>query len=113
MMNKYWNLIWIGVFFEVGWVIGLKHANSWWTWGLTVIAIYISMHVLIIASSKLPVGTTYAVFTGSGAALTVLVEIVVFHEPFHFIKLLLILLLLIGVIGLKTITKEPEQKGAR
>lgn len=110
-MNKYWNLIWIGVVFEVGWVTGLKHANSWWTWGLTIVAIYVSMHLLIVASSKLPVGTSYAVFTGSGAALTVLLEMVVFHEPFNPIKIVLILVLLTGVIGLKAVTKEPKQKG--
>lgn len=110
-MKRDWNLVFIAGFFEIGWVIGLKHAHSIGTWILTAIAIYMSMHLLILASKKLPVGTTYAVFTGMGTAGTVLFEIAVFGEPFHLVKVLLIILLLGGVIGLKTITKETTKKG--
>ncbi|MEN2768398.1 DMT family transporter [Ornithinibacillus xuwenensis] len=110
-MRRDWNMVWIGVVFEIGWVIGLKHANSWWTWVLTIVAIYISMHALLVASNRLPVGTTYAVFTGLGTAGTVLMEMIVFKEPFNGIKVLLIMLLLTGVIGLKTVTKHSVQKG--
>ena len=112
-MNKYWNLLWIGVLFEIGWVVGLKHSYNWWTWLLTIIAIYISMHALVVASSKLPAGTTYAVFTGTGAAGTVIMEMAVFGEPFQLAKVGLISLLLIGVIGLKSVTKETGQEGER
>ncbi|MFS0674318.1 DMT family transporter [Ornithinibacillus sp. 179-J 7C1 HS] len=112
-MKKYWNLVWLGVLFEVCWVVGLKHADSMLTWGLTIIAIYVSMHALLVASSKLPTGTTYAVFTGSGTAGTVLVEMVVFGEPFQLMKIALILLLLVGVIGLKVVTKKVEQEGVQ
>ncbi|RKQ35501.1 DMT family transporter [Oceanobacillus halophilus] len=107
-MKKDWNLIFVAGLFEIGWVVGLNHAFNWWTWGLTLLAIYVSMHLLIIGSRRLPVGTTYAVFTGMGTAGTVLLEIVVFGEPLQWMKLLLIFVLLIGVIGLKVITPEAE-----
>ncbi|WP_047983738.1 DMT family transporter [Ornithinibacillus californiensis] len=110
-MNKYWNLVWLGVIFEIGWVTGLKHSYNWWTWGLTILAIYISIHALVVASSKLPTGTTYAVFTGMGTAGTVLMEMIVFNEPFQVVKIGLITLLLVGVIGLKMVTKQPQEKG--
>lgn len=64
--------------------------------------------MLIRSSSRLPVGTVYAVFTGIGTAGTVIMEMLVFGEPFQWVKVLLILLLLIGVIGLKVVTKESE-----
>lgn len=112
-MKKDWNLVFIAGLFEVGWVIGLKHAFNWWTWGLTLFAIYFSMHLLIIGSRRLPVGSTYAVFTGMGTAGTVLLEILVFNEPFRIEKIALILLLLCGVIGLKTITPAVEKEGGR
>ncbi|GGB36234.1 QacE family quaternary ammonium compound efflux SMR transporter [Virgibacillus dakarensis] len=110
-MKQDWSYVFIAGIFEIGWAIGLKHAFNVGTWLLTAIAIYASMHFLIIASKKLPVGTTYAVFTGMGTAGTVVFDMAVFHEPFSFAKILLILLLLSGVIGLKTITKAPETEG--
>ncbi|MFD1038786.1 DMT family transporter [Virgibacillus byunsanensis] len=107
-MKQDWYIVFLAGFFEVGWVVGLKHAFNWWTWGLTAIAIYVSMHLLIIASRRLPVGTTYAVFTGMGTAGTVILDIALFGEPFQLIKVLLIILLLCGVVGLKTITEVTE-----
>ncbi|WP_010095178.1 DMT family transporter [Ornithinibacillus scapharcae] len=116
-MNKYWISVVIAAIFEVCWVIGLKHADDFWTWTGTVIAIIISFYVMIMAGRKLPVGTVYAVFVGLGTAGTVLSEILFFGEPVKISKILLILLLLAGVIGLKLVTSdEPTsdsvQKGA-
>lgn len=111
-MNKDWIKVFAAAFFEVLWVIGLKHADSLWTWGGTVIAIFISFYVMIMAGKKLPVGTVYAVFVGLGTAGTVLSEMLLFGEPFKLVKLLLILLLLAGVIGLKLVTKNHGQEGA-
>lgn len=105
-MNKSWNILFLAGLFEIGWVVGLKHANSVLTWILTGIAIYLSMHLLVLASQKLPVGTAYAVFAGIGATGTVILEIAVFGEPFRLIKIILILILLGGVIGLKLVTDE-------
>ncbi|MUK89972.1 QacE family quaternary ammonium compound efflux SMR transporter [Ornithinibacillus sp. L9] len=107
-MNKAWLFVFGAGIFEIGWVVGLKYANTWWSWGLTVVAIYACMHLLLIASKRLPVGTTYVVFTGMGTTGTVLLDMLVFGEPFQVAKLLLIVVLLIGVIGLKAVTVEQE-----
>lgn len=111
-MNKDWIKVFVAAFFEVLWVIGLKHADSFWTWGGTIIAIVISFYGMIMAGKKLPVGTVYAVFVGLGTAGTVLSEVLFFGEPFKLAKILLILLLLAGVIGLKLVTKDQAQEGA-
>jgi paired small multidrug resistance pump len=111
-MNKEWVKVFIAAFFEVFWVIGLKHADSLWEWIGTVISILISFYVLIMAGKKLPVGTVYAVFVGLGTAGTVASEILFFEEPFKLAKLLLIFLLLIGIVGLKLVTNENEDEGA-
>jgi paired small multidrug resistance pump len=107
-MNKDWLMVFIAAFFEVFWVIGLKHADGLWEWIGTGISIIISFYVLIMAGKNLPVGTVYAVFVGLGTAGTVGSEIIFFDEPFKWMKLLLILLLLVGVVGLKLITTENE-----
>ncbi len=110
LMNKDWNTVFLAGLFEIGWVIGLKHANSWMDWILTLIAIYISMHLLVIASRRLPVGSSYAVFAGIGSAGTVIAEIVLFGEPVQPLKIGLILLLVTGVIGLKLVTSQKDKE---
>ncbi|MGG3888072.1 DMT family transporter [Metabacillus fastidiosus] len=110
-MNTNWIKVFIAAFFEVFWVIGLKHADDFWTWAGTVIAIIISFYLMIIAGRELPVGTVYAVFVGLGTAGTVFSDILFFGEPFKIAKVLLIFALLTGVIGLKLVTKDntPER----
>lgn len=108
MMNLNWGKVFIAALFEVLWVIGLKHANSLWSWFGTAIAIFFSFYFMIAASRNLPVGTVYAVFVGLGTAGTVLSESLIFGEPVKMIKILLILFLLIGVIGLKLVTNEKK-----
>ncbi|KKI91054.1 multidrug resistance protein SMR [Bacillus sp. SA1-12] len=111
-MNTNWTKVFVAALFEVFWVIGLKHADDFWTWAGTVISIMISFYLMIMAGQKLPVGTVYAVFVGLGTAGTVISEIIFFEEPFKISKILLILLLLTGVIGLKLVTKDSVKEGA-
>lgn len=108
-MNIHWSKVFVGAFFEVLWVIGLKHADSFWEWAGTFLAIGISFYGLIAAGKHLPVGTAYAVFVGLGAAGTVLAEILFFGESLKWGKIALILILLAGVIGLKMATDETAK----
>ncbi|GAB3068555.1 DMT family transporter [Virgibacillus ainsalahensis] len=110
-MNTEWIKVFIAALFEVFWVIGLKHADNFWTWTGTIVAIFVSFYLMIMAGRKLPVGTVYAVFVGLGTAGTVFSEIVFFNEPFRMEKVLLIFVLLAGVIGLKLVTPDKVQKG--
>jgi paired small multidrug resistance pump len=111
-LNSNWIKVFIAAIFEVCWVVGLKHANDFWSWSGTVVAIMVSFYLLIAASRGLPVGTVYAVFVGLGTAGTVLAEILIFGETFKIEKILLIMMLLIGVIGLKLVTPDTYEEGA-
>lgn len=106
-----WVKVFIAAFFEVFWVIGLKHADDLWTWIGTIISIIISFYLMIMAGKKLPVGTVYAVFVGMGTAGTVLSEIIFFQEPLKISKIILVSILLIGVVGLKLVTKDEKIEG--
>ncbi|MEK4245601.1 multidrug efflux SMR transporter [Psychrobacillus sp. FSL K6-2684] len=110
-MNKDWIKVFVAAIFEIFWVIGLKHSDDFWTWAGTVIAIFISFYLMIMSGRRLPVGTVYAVFVGLGTAGTVFSEILFFGEPFQVEKVLLILFLLAGVIGLKLVTPDKVQEG--
>lgn len=109
---------WIYVLFaaivEVFWVIGLKFSDSLIEWLGTVVAIIFSFYFIIKACEKLPSGTVYAVFTGSGAAVIALIDFTVFGEEFSISKALFIGLIIIGVIGIKLTTEqEPKRQSAR
>lgn len=110
-MNYEWLKVFIAALFEVFWVIGLKYADGVLEWGGTIIAIAISFYGLVAAGRHLPVGTVYAVFVGLGTAGTTAVDLLFFGEPFKLSKVLLIVLLLVGVIGLKLVTGEKVVKG--
>jgi len=49
----------------------------------------------------IPIGTAYAVWAGIGAAGTVTCGIIFFGDSTHIIRLLSIVLIVIGIIGLK------------
>ena len=110
-MSKGWIRVFIAAFFEIIWVVGLKHAYDFWTWTVTIIAIILSNYYLVTAGKFLPVGSVYAVFVGLGAAGAVLIEMLFFGEPVHIGKLFFIALLLLGVIGLQ-LSEGKEQEGA-
>lgn len=109
-MNKNWRLVIIAGLIEILWAIGLKYSDSWVSWTVVALLIYLSFVVLLRALNTVPVATAYAVFTGIGTAGTVLVEMVVFGEAFSWTKVFFILLLLVGVIGLKLVTSESTEK---
>lgn len=110
MMNKTWLSVVIAAVFEVGWVIGLKHADSGLEWVGTAIAIFVSFYLMIKATRTLPVGTVYAVFVGLGTAGTVIAEILLFDAEVQAMKMVLIALLLLGVIGLKLLSKDKKKE---
>ncbi len=111
-VNRNWIKVFVAAIIEVLWVTGLTHAYDFWTWTGTIIAIILSNYLMITAAGSLPAGTVYAVFVGLGTAGTVASEILFFGEPFRWEKILLIILLLIGVIGLKVVTDNKVEEGA-
>jgi paired small multidrug resistance pump len=76
---------------------------------VTAAAIGLSFWFLIEAGHHLPAGTVYAVFTGLGTAGTVAVEMLVYGEPFHAGKWILIFVVLAGIIGLRMVTPDQDQ----
>ncbi len=107
-MNLYWMSVFVATLFEVLWVIGLKHASSPLEWIGTALCVVVTFILLTFAGKKLPIGTTYTVFTGIGTVGTIMTDTLFFGETLGVVKVLLIALLLLGVIGLKMITEEHD-----
>lgn len=68
------------------------------------ISLLISMGLLIKVTQDLPIGTSYAVWTGIGAVGTVLIGIIFFKEPIEFWRIFFLFTLVISVVGLKFVS---------
>ncbi|WP_373896307.1 multidrug efflux SMR transporter [Virgibacillus sp. CBA3643] len=108
-----WLLVVFAAVFEVGWATGLKYANDTLTWSLTAIAVVISFWLLLEAAILLPTSTAYAVFAGLGTVGTVIVDTVFFNAAINIWMIIFVVLLLIGVIGLKTVTGRTTERRER
>ncbi|HEX6593032.1 MAG TPA: multidrug efflux SMR transporter [Bacillota bacterium] len=101
-----WTYVLLAAIVEVFWVIGLRYSETPFEWVGTIIAIIFSFYFIIKASERIPSGTVYAVFTGSGAAAIVFIDVFVFGASFSFYQIVFIGLIMFGVIGIKITTDE-------
>jgi quaternary ammonium compound-resistance protein SugE len=102
-----WVILVIAGLFEVAWAIGLKYTEGltrlWPTVG-TALAMIISVWLLGVAMKSLPVGTAYNVWVGVGAVGTVVLGIILFGEPVNAARLISVMLIIAGIVGLKLAT---------
>jgi len=104
MTSTAWLLLILAGIFEIAWAVGLKYTEGWSRLVpsiLTGIAMLFSFVLLSSAVKTLPIGTAYAVWTGIGIVGASILGIFLFKEPMGFSRLLFILMILIGIIGLK------------
>ena len=103
-MNRAWVLLTIAGVLEVGWAIGLKYSDGFrkpLASTLTMVALVASFWLLAQALNTLPVGTGYAVWTGIGAVGTAILGVVLFDEPRNAGRIISILLIVAGIVGLR------------
>lgn len=99
-----WVLLVVAGAFEVVWAIGLKYTDGFtrlWPSLGTVAAMCLSVLLLSLAVRSLPIGTAYAVWTGIGAVGTVILGIALFGEPASAARLICVVLIVAGILGLK------------
>ncbi len=91
--------------FEIGWPVGLKMAqeeNTRITGVLfAVFCMAISGALLWMAQKQIPMGTSYAVWTGIGAAGTFIVGIFLYGDAASLGRYLGVALIIAGVVTLK------------
>jgi quaternary ammonium compound-resistance protein SugE len=105
-----WLHLLIAGLLEVAWAIGLKQTDGWtrlWPSVITALLMIASFFFLSLALRSLPLGTAYAIWTGIGAVGTALIGIFIFDEPRTAARLVCIVLIVAGIIGLK-LTSAPQ-----
>ena len=75
------------------------------------VALAASMAGLGWAATRIPIGTAYAVWTGVGAALTVSFAVLTGAESVSMLKLVFLVGIVAGVVGLKLLPSGPSSDG--
>lgn len=102
-----WIFLVLAGLFEVLFVFSMGKAREtvgrqsflWYT--LFVIALLLSMWLMMKATKSLPLGTAYAVWTGIGAAGSVVMGMIFFKEPVTLWRIVFLFTLISSIIGLK------------
>lgn len=98
-----WVVLIVSGVLEAGWAIALKASDGFsrlWPSVIFFVLGAASFAGLAYALKSLPAGSAYAVWTGIGAALTAIIGIVWLGESASVLKLLSVLLIVAGVVGL-------------
>lgn len=101
-----WIILALSGVLEAVWATALGRSEGFSRLAPTIvffIGLVLSMTGLGYAMRTLPVGTAYAVWVGIGATLTVVYAMATGEETFTLLKALFLVLIVGGVVGLKTV----------
>jgi quaternary ammonium compound-resistance protein SugE len=71
---------------------------------LMLVSLGLSFYFLSLALKEIPLGSAYAIWTGIGAIGTFLLSILFFGELISLIQAVFLLLIIIGIMGLKWVS---------
>lgn len=101
-----WIVLIVSGIFEAVWAIALDRSDGFTRLAPSLVfgvALVVSMGGLAFAMRELPVGTSYAVWVGIGASLTVVYSMTTGLEPVSALKIAFLAMIIGGVIGLKVV----------
>ncbi len=104
-----WLMLTLAGILEVTWALAMKYSNGFTRVIPTIITFigYIASAIfLALAIKKLPLGTAYAMWTGFGIIGTSILGIFLFNEKLTFPQIICVMLIVIGITGLKMLSKE-------
>ncbi|RDD35080.1 QacE family quaternary ammonium compound efflux SMR transporter [Wolbachia endosymbiont of Cylisticus convexus] len=103
-----WVYLLLAGLVEIIWTTALKYSNGF-TRIIPVVIILVSgsvsLYWLSLAMKSIPLGTSYAVWTGIGSIGAAIIGIMFFNDPVSFGRLLSLALVILGIVGLKVFTK--------
>ena len=101
-----WAVLLASALFEAVWATALGMSNGFteiWPTVVFAVALVISMIGLGWAMKRIPIGTAYAVWTGLGAALTVIYAMATGAETISIGKIVFLAMIIGAVVGLKLV----------
>jgi quaternary ammonium compound-resistance protein SugE len=94
---------------ECGFTTALRYIDATWPWkpiAVFLICSSLSFFFLALALRSIPLGTAYAVWTGLGAAGTVAIGLIWYHEPATTLRLVFLVMLISSIVGLKVVSPQ-------
>jgi small multidrug resistance pump len=105
----HWILLYAAIAFEVAGTTSLKLSHGLERlgfFGLCLASYAISFGLLALALKTIPVGVAYAIWSGFGTVLIVIIGMVWFAEAATVPRLLFIAMIIVGAIGLNLTTPQ-------
>ncbi len=105
-----WIYLIIAAVFEVGWPLGFKLSTLYPTarigWIVfAAVSMILSGIFLYFAQRTIPIATAYIIWTGAGAVFTFILGVLFFGDVLTLLRLLFVILVLVGVVGLELTMK--------
>ena len=104
MKNAHWMYLALGILFEVLVTVCMKFAVGFiklWPSVFVFVFYGLSLALFVLVLEKFEVSIAYAIWASAGTALIAIIGIVFFSEPVSVTKVLSILLIIAGIIGLE------------
>ena len=99
-----WLLLVVSGLLDVAWAVSMKYAEGYTRLGWSLVSLMLLaafVYLLGRVLAVLPVGSAYAVWTGIGAAGTVLLGILLFGESLSLARIGGVILVVLGIVLLK------------
>lgn len=99
-----WLILIVAGLLEVVWAVGLKYTDGFTKplpSVITVVAMAASFYCLSLAMRSLPLSIAYTVWVGIGMVGAVIFGIIFLKEPINLVKIISLLLIISGILGLK------------
>lgn len=104
-----WLMLLLAGIFEIIWAIAMKYSNGFTVpipSIVTAITYILSAVFLALALRHLPLGMAYVMWVAFGIIGTTILGVLLFREKLTVLQIISIILIIIGVIGLKLFAKQ-------
>ena len=104
-----WLMLLLAGIFEIVWAVAMKYSNGFTVLIpsiVTAITYILSAVFLALALKYLPLGMAYVMWVAFGIIGTTILGVLLFSEKLTILQIISIILIIIGVIGLKLFAKQ-------
>ena len=102
-----WLYLFLAGLFEIAWAFGLKASDGFTRTvptTFTLLCMGASFWLLAEAMKSLPLGTSYAIWTGIGTVGAFVVGVIAFGEGLGALRVVSVVLIVAGIVGLKLVS---------
>lgn len=106
-MTTAWLCLFGAVVAEIVMIATTKASDGWtklWPTVGLLVASLVGLYLLSRAAKDIPISTAYAIWTGLGGIGAAILGMAYYQEPASILKVVFILCILAGVVGLKSIS---------